>query len=250
VQHREVEGFESELFQSYFAARGGIVLLAGGVATGFKHVEKQEIKRLLHLKGTKTVHTTQVPLECSSLNEGDVFVGDFGDQIYLWFGKASSKAEQLHSWTLARALKGDRGGKPNIVEVAQGSGEQAAFLARLTGDADDILDAEEGGDDAEAARSSTRKLFRLSDASGALTFTAVGEGATVKKAALDSKDVFVLDSGYEVFVWVGKGASMAEKGRSLHYAQDYLTAHGRPAVLPITRVMEGCESTAFDAAFA
>jgi len=52
VQHREVQGHESDLFLSYF--KNEIKLLSGGVESGFKHVKPEEYKpRLLHLKGKK-----------------------------------------------------------------------------------------------------------------------------------------------------------------------------------------------------
>jgi len=49
IQHREVQGHESDLFLSYF--NNQIKLLSGGVDSGFKHVKPEEYKpRLLHLK--------------------------------------------------------------------------------------------------------------------------------------------------------------------------------------------------------
>ena len=71
--------------------------------------------------------------------------------------------------------------------------------------------------------------------------------------------------GYEIFAWIGKGASTNERKFALQYAQvicrfrcssvvylspsqDYLTRYNRPPYLPITRVMELGESDAFLAA--
>eukprot|EP00456_Euglypha_rotunda_P090616 TRINITY_DN94_c0_g1_i11.p1 TRINITY_DN94_c0_g1~~TRINITY_DN94_c0_g1_i11.p1 ORF type:complete len:238 (-),score=47.15 TRINITY_DN94_c0_g1_i11:23-736(-) len=88
VQHREIEGHESELFLSYFASKGGIRILEGGVETGFNHVKPTEYKaRLLHLKGKKFVRIIEVPLSHKSLNSGDVFILDEGLTIYSWIGK-------------------------------------------------------------------------------------------------------------------------------------------------------------------
>lgn len=39
---------------------------------------------------------------------------------------------------------------------------------------------------------------------------------------LDSRDCFILDTGSEIFVWVGKGATQQEKSQSLLKAQGYL----------------------------
>lgn len=62
----------------------------------------------------------------------------------------------------------------------------------------------------------SRKLItmfdRLSDASGTLQFTEVASG-TVHKSALNDHDVFVFDTGAEIFVWIGRGASQQERAR-------------------------------------
>jgi gelsolin len=50
-------------------------------------------------------------------------------------------------------------------------------------------------------------LFKVSDATGTLVTTLVASGKEIKKSNLDSEDVFVLDAGTKVFVWVGKGAT-------------------------------------------
>lgn len=61
VQHREVQGHESELFLSYFQKKGGIRLLEGGVESGFKHVEPTKYSpRLLWVKGKNNVRVVQV----------------------------------------------------------------------------------------------------------------------------------------------------------------------------------------------
>lgn len=81
MQHREIQGYESELFLSYF---GNLVIQNGGVDTGFKHVEPEQYRsRLLHIKGSRghvVVH--EAPLTFKSLNSGDVFVLDAGMTIY------------------------------------------------------------------------------------------------------------------------------------------------------------------------
>lgn len=59
VQHREVQGHESKKFLSYFSK--GIQYLAGGVETGFKHVDRDKFEtRLLHVKGRRNVRVSQV----------------------------------------------------------------------------------------------------------------------------------------------------------------------------------------------
>jgi hypothetical protein len=81
IQHREVQEHESDQFLSVF--KGGVHYQEGGVASGFKKVEKDKHEpRLLHLKGARNVRVTSVPVKNTSLNEGDVFILDLGTVIY------------------------------------------------------------------------------------------------------------------------------------------------------------------------
>ncbi|CAJ0930656.1 unnamed protein product [Ranitomeya imitator] len=59
VQHREVQGHESEAFKGYF--KQGIIYKKGGVASGMKHVATNtyDVKRLLHVKGKRNVTATE-----------------------------------------------------------------------------------------------------------------------------------------------------------------------------------------------
>ncbi|KAJ3049226.1 hypothetical protein HK102_012541 [Quaeritorhiza haematococci] len=77
-----------------------------------------------------------------------------------------------------------------------------------------------------------------------MTFKLEKKGA-IPKSALDTKDVFVLDVGNELFVWVGKGASAEERRRAMQYAMEYINKENKPLALPITRVLEKGESLAF-----
>ena len=88
-------------------------------------------------------------------------------------------------------------------------------------------------------------LFRLSDSSGKLTFTPCGSGSGIKKSQLDSADVFILDVGTKVFIWIGKASSKEERLKSMSYAISYLKEKGRPLETQISRVIETAETRDF-----
>jgi len=245
IQHREVQGHESDLFLSYF--KNEIKLLSGGVDSGFKHVKPEEYKpRLLHLKGKKKIRVTQVDLSKDSLNSGDCFILDNGLSIYQWNGKKSGPQEKQKGAQLSRALVDERKGKAKVF-VLEETDKDPDFW-KILGGHGTIKSAEEGGDDSEAETGGVKALFHLSDATGKMEFKQVGTGSTCKKSLLDSNDVFILDTGAEVFAWIGKGASHDEKAKALSFAQDYLTKYNRPAYLPISRILEGSENSMFLAA--
>jgi len=245
IQHREVQDFESDLFMSYFNHQ--IKLLAGGVDTGFRHVEPTKYKpRLLHIKGKKKVRVTEVDLSHKALNSGDVFILDNGLILYQWNGKNSGQQEKTKGAQISRALDDERKGQAKVV-VNEDGHEDAEFW-KLLGGKGDVASAASGGPDDEDQKPGEKKLLRLSDSSGKAELKEVAAGGAVKRSLLDSKDVFVLDSGFEVFVWVGKGASSGEKKLALKYAQEYLTKYNRPAHLPVSRILEGGENEVFEAA--
>jgi len=243
VQHREVQGYESDLFLSYF--HNQIHLLDGGVESGFHHVKPEEYKpRLLHLKGKKKVRVSQVELSRESLNSGDVFILDAGLTVYQWNGKDSGPMEKNKGATLCRAIDDERKGQPKVVVLEETSNNHEFWT--LLGGHGAIHSAAEGGNDDESKPQGEKKLFRLSDATGSLTFKEVATGKDVTKAKLDSSDVFILDTGAEVFAWIGKGSSAGEKKSALKFAQDYLKKYNRPPHLPISRILEGGENEVFE----
>jgi len=245
IQHREVQGYESSLFMTYF--KNQIMILEGGIESGFNHVKPEEYRaRLLHFKGKKNVRVSEVPLSKDSLNSGDVFILDNGLKIYQWNGKQSAPAERFKASTVARAIDDERKGLATVTVFEEGAKDAKPFWDLLGGEGP-VKSAAEGGADEETK--STKVLFQLSDASGKMEFKQVALGADVKKSKLVSEDVMILDNGAEVFAWIGKGASAGEKKQALQFAHDYLIKFNRPAHTPISRILEGGENEVFNASF-
>jgi gelsolin len=82
----------------------------------------------------------------------------------------------------------------------------------------------------------------LSDASGQLEFDEVGRGQGISLRLLDPNDVFVVDLGFHVFVWIGQKASRAERDQAPGYARAYVRRYNRPEHLHVERVMDGGEN--------
>lgn len=95
---------ESDLFLSYF--KTGIQYLNGGVESGFKHVVPDVHEpRLLLVKGKKYPRVFPVPVSGASLNEGDSFVLDLGEDIYIWTGKDANQFEKVAALNFAINVK-------------------------------------------------------------------------------------------------------------------------------------------------
>jgi len=246
VEHREVQGYESQLFQSYFPH--GMRIMEGGVESGFNKVKPKDYKpRLLQLKGRKRVRLVEVPLDPKSVNSGDVFILDRGLLLIQFNGKASSGRERIKAAEVCRALDEERSNIPEVLVFEEWAKPEdwPTEWTELLGSGP-YLSAEEGGDDAEFEKvESVRILYRLSDASGTLEMTKVAEGSAVSRDKLDGDDVFILDIGSEAFTWVGLGASRDERRQAMKHTVEYLEKSGRPTSIPITVTMQGAESKYF-----
>ena len=232
VQHREIQDHESPLFISYFEKFGGIKILQGGVESGFHRVKPTEYKpRLLWVKGKKNVRIQEVPRTYKSLNNGDVFILDMGLKIYQWNGVHAGIFEKSKAAQLCRALDSERGGKPDVFVQEDGK-EDEDFWVGL-GDRGTVADQSTVKKDDDWENASDKKLFRLSDESGSMTFTSE---SVCSRESLDDNDVFILDAGNHIFVWVGSKASVDEKKFAMRYAQEYIKTYQRPSFLPLTLV--------------
>jgi len=235
VQHREVQGAESALFQSYFH---GITYMEGGIGSGFRHVKPDEYKpRLFQVRqAAKTLRAFEVPVKASSLNKGDTFILDNGPKIYLWIGPESNAFEKSKGGALAHNIVAGRQGKSKLVADVDDD-----FWKVLGGSESDVKPANaELKPEVEDLAIDSEKLilYRLSDSTGKMTFTKVTEGK-INVSMLDTNDVFIIDGKVQLFVWVGKRASASEKSQAMKYAEQYMKQHNRPLTLPVSRIAEG-----------
>ncbi|NWY05220.1 CAPG protein, partial [Nothoprocta ornata] len=80
VQHREVQGNESDTFMEYFPR--GVQYQEGGVASAFRMARPAPAsgarRRLYQVKGRRTVRASERDLSWASFNTGDCFILDLG----------------------------------------------------------------------------------------------------------------------------------------------------------------------------
>ncbi|KAH9258199.1 hypothetical protein BASA81_003783 [Batrachochytrium salamandrivorans] len=234
VQHREVQGSESPLFQAYFPS---MQYLEGGIASGFRQVKPEEyVPRLFQIRQSiKAVRATEVPVSAKSLNDGDVFILDAGKTIYTFVGTHASSFEKSKAGALAHNMVAGRQGKSKIV-----NDQDENFWSILKGTIADVSPplAEKPAKEEEAIDADKLILYQLSDASGSITFTKKAEGK-ITIGMFDSNDVFILDGRLQIFVWVGRGASHGEKSQAMKFATEYMKKENRPLTIPVTRISEG-----------
>jgi gelsolin len=257
TQHREIQQSPSDEFMALFPR---IRILSGGVRSGFRHVEQnaepKDISTLLRIfkhPGTgraDSIVVHEVEPTWQSLDDEDVFVLDKGDKIWVWQGKKCSPMEKakaaqvVNDMTLAKHID---------VEVLAQTDSRSRLVVDLLGGRNANQSEFHASRPVSSSKGSSRarKLFRLSDASGALSFDLVKDGESIQRSDLDGNDVFLVDVGSAIWVWRGLGASKAEKAMWLNVAQSYIRRlqGGAESVdahlVPLASVVEGNESPAF-----
>ncbi|GMH50465.1 hypothetical protein TrRE_jg10313 [Triparma retinervis] len=247
VQYREVEGGESPQFLSYFKS-SGIEYLPGGIESGFTKVDRDAYEtRLLQVKGKRTVRCTSVAISNASLNTGDCFILDMGKSLYLYNGRDANKHEKAKAVETAIAIRDNERGGGATITIINEDPDNEAFWEALGGK---IEVTNPGEDDQRAERKAELniKMFKISDASGSVTMEKVDEGK-LDKALLDTSDTFLVDTGSSLIVWVGRGSTATEKKEGMMRANSYLVDNNMPHTTPVSRVVEGAETTIFKSLF-
>ncbi|RMX63734.1 hypothetical protein DD238_006349 [Peronospora effusa] len=249
VQHRECQGYESPLFLSYFKATG-LQYLKGGVASGFNEVKRDEyVTCLYRIKGKHTARVEQVPLQSSSLNVDDAYVLDAGLDLYVYAGKEANRLEKAKALEFVSKTREARGGRPNVTFIDE-EPKNAAFWKALGG----FTTVTRSGVSDEYYENAVKKNTTVLRVSGSgddnvQVADVTPSSGVLTKDMLKTENVFIIDVGNEVFVWVGKAASESERKNALAIAVHYLKKEGRPSHTPITRVVEEGETPVFTLLF-
>jgi len=249
IQHREVQGHESSKFKKIF---GKLTYWKGGIESGFNHVEPTvETPDLFMVKGNDNISLTQVTLSKSSLNKGYSFIlKASAAKVWLWNGESADRVGKFQANSFAEKLCTEG----TVVVLDQGDADDADFWAYL-GEGE-IAEGDEGDDDVEEFAPLLFKLPGEPDAEP----EQVGKGETVKvgftaectldRALLKEDDVFLLDAGWELFVWIGKDADRSEKLAAFSMADKYCHDDARTVDLPLSFIKSGKENDDFNAFFA
>lgn len=242
VQHREVGGHEDVQFKTLFKHMS---LLDGGHASGFREGAKKFQKALILIKGERKVYASQVPLSVASLNQGDCFVLDCGRTIFVWIGKESNKKEKFNACRYAQELRDEERAGLATISFIETQDEEEEFFYQLTGNRRIVQITKAGESDEKHDEILVLNLYRVKeDTSGNITMKETGS-QPLKRDDLDSDDVFILETGVGVYVWLGKQASRNEKDKALKDAQGFLSARQLNPNTPVKVVKEDLEPSEF-----
>jgi hypothetical protein len=156
--------------------------------------------KIFHVKGGELEEISE-----AEFYEGDVYVVDAGITIFIWRGKESTIDEKFTAAWLCNKMDMERKDYPHVITCEQN--EEPEELIELLGGAPKVksggtpgfLKTVEGG-----IEEFKPKLYR---AIGHEEF----EEVELSRESLNSDSALVLDSGLNIYVWIGRKASSMEK---------------------------------------
>uniref|UniRef100_A0A3Q3IQ04 Gelsolin-like domain-containing protein n=1 Tax=Monopterus albus TaxID=43700 RepID=A0A3Q3IQ04_MONAL len=232
VQVRVTQGQEPSHLMSLFHGKPMIIHL-GGTSRKGGH-SKASATRLFHIRQSSSNATRAVEVDAtaSKLNTNDVFVLKTPNAVFVWRGMGASDEEM----DAAKYVVGVLGGNPTTVPEGK---ETAEFWSALG-----------GKKEYQTSKSLQRmvklpRLFGCSDKTGRL-IVSHRSVCIFFCSDLAMDDVMILDTGDQIFLWVGNDANDKEKAGAPKIAKDYVNSDpsGRRG-LPITTIKQGAEPPTF-----
>ncbi|ELT87949.1 hypothetical protein CAPTEDRAFT_177948 [Capitella teleta] len=243
TQHREVQGMESKAFVAYFQC---FMLLNGGAQSGFNHVDREKntvttrlYKLVIH---GDNISGREIPLSRSKLGSSDIFLLSTDSVVFIWYGKDSNETDRYQALTYSQ-LVADFLKERKVLPLDEGA-ETSEFLLYLVDD-----DGPDGYDISfyVTTQTDSKAIFRLTDVSGKLEFVEEKADKITSVADLNSDDIYIIDTPFHCYVWIGSGASRSEKKNALIYAHRMLRKSSHPCA-PVSIVLQGIENPGFEAA--
>jgi gelsolin len=207
---------------------GSVTYLDGGAATGFQHVEpSKDVPHLYKIKGRMNsgMTMTQEKLSKSSLNSGDSFIlYANSSSVWIWHGASSNPDEKARANRQGENMCTE--GTVVTLDQGQGDEEQAEFWAYLEDDGD-IAEADEADEEVEEFVPILFKVRDDGEAEQVATAETVNQRfgppeSKFDRALLDESGVFLLDAGWEVFLWNGKESGRDSKFAGMALADSYM----------------------------
>ncbi|KAK6623318.1 hypothetical protein RUM43_009170 [Polyplax serrata] len=256
VHHRELQGYESNRFKSYF--KNGIRILKGGVASGLHHVTDTFTPRLFKIKGKRRpIMTEQPAISWQYFNSGDVFILELGDKIFVWVGKDANMMEKFQAGKVAAQMKNERPARTvvfvdELKETKLGGDDLADFEQHLPLAERVVRSADDDISDVKNEVNATEgiKLYKCTDHSGTFQTIFVKDGP-LKQADLNSLDTYIIvNNAHGIWVWIGKKASEEERSNGMKQAYEFLKKVVNSEKMCVTRVVDGGEPVEFQMLFA
>lgn len=246
---REEQSDESDEFLALFDSN--IVYIEGGrTMTGFFTIEDNVFNTRLYVvhNDDTSLNLEPVAVDYETLDEGNVFLLDAGLKLFLWFGKKARNTVKSKSRLLTEKInKNERKNKAEIIMETQGgeSGEFLKFLGIETIDEKPKLKQV-----AEDWKPKNTRIYIIQLGLGYLEMPQLEiPQQKLVHTLLNSKAVYLLDCGPDLFVWFGKKSTRLVRAAAIKLSQELFNMFDRPEFSVVTRIQEGTESQVFKSKF-
>ncbi|KAJ3055681.1 hypothetical protein HK097_009729 [Rhizophlyctis rosea] len=215
--------------------------------------------RVYMVVGQKEASVRLVEPKWWSLKTERVMIVDGGMELFLWTGKAGRLQHRAKGRIVAeRIARLERGGRAPVTELEEGE-ETKEFWEVLGGRRTKEAEAEVASlsdsgiksEEAEFEELASRPavLYRaFNELSDDILSHTVSQGR-LKRGMLDTEGSYVLDAGVELFLWLGKAASVACRGSATELLARIVPMQKRPKWTAVHRLAEDAESEIFKLRF-
>lgn len=242
---REEQGEESEEFLALFPE--GIEYIEGGrTACGFFTVEEAEYpKRMYRLHELphkhRQLYIQPVEVSSTSLDSRYVFIVDGGYKIYVWFGSRSKNTMKQKARLLAEKIcKEERKNRSTLTYCNQGS-EENEFWDQLAIPDDEMVAQVRDYLDPDSFTPLHPVLYQVVLGMGYLELPQI-QYKKLTPSLLETKNVYILDTNTDVFIWLGKKSARLVKAAALKLGQEIFNILKRPPFAHLHRCIEGNET--------
>lgn len=188
---------------------------------------KTEAPMLVHIKGRRHVECRLVEPNFSNLNNGDCFVLVTKDKLFCFIGRFANVVETKHCKDFCSSLLRDKdlgctATTLNALTESNLDGYSGKIFCKILGRKDNEPLVNEGHSEEdeliESCLQETNMIYEFSD--DKLVPIEKFWGQSLSILLVDSKKIFVLDFGCELYVWYGKHSLPDEKKIALMLAEE------------------------------
>jgi len=248
VQVRVVQGEEPRHFIKMF--RGLMVVFAGGKGSGFNNVRDRDeydedgvrMFRVRCACGETDARATQVEESADSLASDDVFILETPSETWIWVGQESVDEEVEQAKRFVEIVSPGR-----EAELIKEGDESDNFWSSLGGPPSSDYRPTKAGLNRPVL---LPRLFHIVERLNGKV--RAFEIFNFHQNDLEDDDAMILDSGDEVYVWVGKDAKPDEATKALDLATKYLDSDPTPRnsiSSTIFTIKDGKEPSSFTSIF-
>lgn len=265
VQHRELEGYESKSFLSYFS--DGIRIFNGRFESGFHRMATPPSRPALFVvKGKKRPILYELTtIGWLSMTNSDCYILLTSSVIFVWFGAKSNRMEQLATLHMADSLSQELTPVANlsVVELIDGNEPEQLkpedysifdrYLPLGKKEAlhiDVVPNWSVHHEDFGKHEKEFVQLYRCQRNNENKFEVKFVKDGPLTRADLDSKDVFIVDNHSSgIWVWVGNQAPEEERSVALKYAMELIDSKKYESQTEVAKVLEDRETVEFKALF-